>query len=68
MSAWFSVKHGGPLRANKLFQLIFLAPFIGFRVSSSPLVLQIEIISLEPVKRTWEEEEAVEYEKGERSS
>lgn len=48
MSAWFSVTRDGPLRANKLFQLIFLAPFIGCRVSSSQLVLQIEIINLDP--------------------
>ena len=43
MSAWFSVTRGGPLRANKLFQLIFLAPFIGCRVSSSQLVLQMSV-------------------------
>lgn len=48
MSAWFSVKHGGHLRANRLFELIFLAPFIGLRVSSRQLVLQIEIINLDP--------------------
>lgn len=68
MSAWFSVKHGGPLRANKLFQLIFLAPFIGFRVSSGKLVLQIEIISLEPSETDLRRRGGSRIEKGERSS
>lgn len=67
MSAWFSVTHGGPLRANKLFQLIFLAPFIGCRVSSSQLVLQIEIINLDPSETDLRRGDS-RIEKGERSS
>ena len=68
MSAWFSVKHPGPLRANRFFQLIFLAPFFGFRVSSSHLVLQIEIINLDPSEPGLRRRGGSRVEKGERSS